>query len=114
VQSGRHIVSAPLWMPEDPAIPARAVPVEPRATRALVPDHEVLQRERKQGVAGWLWGVAGAVVLALSLAFLAALSWGVGRIGRATAPEARRSAPRALRREGPASRRAPQRVVRGG
>jgi hypothetical protein len=84
VQTGRHILSAPLWMPEDPAIPAKAVPVEARATRALVPDHEVLQRERKQGVAGWLWAVAGAVVLALSVAFLVALSWGVGRIGRAT------------------------------
>jgi hypothetical protein len=102
VQTARHIVSAPLWMPEDPAIPAKAVPVpsgRAEVTRTLAPDHEVLQRERKQGVAGWLWAAAGAVVLALSLAFLVALSWGVGRIGRATDPAPRRAALRRRARQ---------------
>jgi hypothetical protein len=86
IQSGRHLLAAPIFLPGDAAIPVPAVPARPQATRALLPDHQVLQRERKPGVAGWLWLAAGSVVLTLALAFLAALSWGVGRLARAAAP----------------------------
>jgi hypothetical protein len=85
LQSGRHVLAAPVFMPGDAAIPVPPVPARPQVTRALRADHEVLQRERKRGVAGWLWLVAGSVVLALALAFVAALCWGVGRVARATA-----------------------------
>ena len=56
----------------------------PRRTsrRPLQRDTEVLQRERDFDVPAWLWGGATALVLALYLSLLAALSWGVGRIGR--------------------------------
>ena len=46
-----------------------------------------MQRERKSA-AGWLWGAAYATVLAIALAFLFALAWGVHRVslpGRDTA-----------------------------
>jgi len=47
-----------------------------------VPDRTLLQRERKGDVPGWLWDGASAVVLALALAFLGALAWGLGRVAR--------------------------------
>jgi uncharacterized protein YraI len=42
-----------------------------------------LQRERKSDVPGWLFAAASLVVLAIALAFLAALAWGLARVARA-------------------------------
>ena len=61
-------------------------------------DHQLLQREQKQGVPGWLTTVAPLCVLVLALAFLSTLAWGLGRIGRNAEPP-RLSVPR--RRERP-------------
>jgi hypothetical protein len=95
VQDGRRVMSAPIFLPADSAIPVPEVPVRPEITRRLLPDHQVLQRERNKDAPIWLWTVAGGVVLAIALAFLAALSWGVGRLSRGMAdpePPARASA----------------------
>ena len=62
-------------------------------------DHELLQRERKDDIPGWLWTAACLVVLALSLMFMASLAWGVARVARTR-----------RRRDGPAGRRPPRRV----
>jgi hypothetical protein len=85
IQDGRRLMSAPIFLPADAAIPVPEVPVRPRVTRALLPDHQVLQRERNQDAPVWLWTVAGGVVLAIALTFLGALSWGVGRLSRGMA-----------------------------
>jgi hypothetical protein len=85
LQKGRRILAAPVYLPADPAIPVHGVPAAASATRPLVADHRVLQRERKQDVPARLWGVAGLVVLALSVTFLTLLAIGVGRVGRALA-----------------------------
>ena len=69
-------------MPADPAIPVPAIPASRSFTRPMERDTQVLQRERDFDVPTWLWGSAGAVVMALYLALIAALSWGVGRVGR--------------------------------
>jgi hypothetical protein len=83
VQSGRAILAAPVRMPGDDAIPAPAVRAPAAGeSRAFVADKRVLQREQKRGVPTWLKTVAPLVVLAIALAFAAALAWGVGRIGR--------------------------------
>jgi hypothetical protein len=89
IQRGRGVLAAPIRLPGDAAIPAPAVPA-PRAgeARRLVADHQVLQRERKPGVPGWLSTVAPLVVLALALGFAGALAWGVGRTGRRDAAPA--------------------------
>jgi hypothetical protein len=87
LQNGRRILSAPIYLPADPAIPVPGVAARASSLRPFLADHRVLQRERKQDVAAWLWGVAGFVVLALSVAFLTALALGVGRVGRAIAGE---------------------------
>ena len=82
VQDGRKVLGAPLYLPRDEAIPAPEVPASPRFDRAFLRDHELLQRERKDDTPVWLWTAAGALVLALYLAFLGALAWGVARVAR--------------------------------
>ena len=99
VQDGRKVLGAPLYLPDDEAIPAPEVPAAPRFDRAFLRDSELLQRERKDDIPTWLWTAAGALVLALYLAFLGALAWGVARVARrddAPPPAAR---PRIERRE---------------
>jgi hypothetical protein len=83
VQNGRTIMGIPIYMPADAAIPgAKLVPATANFTRTFVSDHELLQRERKDDIPGWLWTAACLLVLALSLMFMASLAWGVARVAR--------------------------------
>ena len=50
IQQGDALISMPLFMPKDEAIPAPEVPAKANFTREFQSDNEVLQRERKQGV----------------------------------------------------------------
>jgi hypothetical protein len=102
LQDGRRVLSAPIFLPADPAIPVGEVPVRPQVTRALQPDHRVLQRERRPDVPMWLWSAAGGVVFALTFGFLGALAWGVGRLARASTPPAPAPGRRSGRFRGPA------------
>ena len=86
LETGRNVLGVPVRLPADSAIPAGEVPARARVQRAFVPDRTLLQRERKTDVPGWLWGGASAVVLALAIAFLAALAWGLGRVARREKP----------------------------
>lgn len=81
--TGRTLSARAVYMPADPAIPVDGVPAESGVGLGFGPEQQLLQRERKTGVAGWLWGVAYGVVLAIALAFLAALAWGVHRVSAA-------------------------------
>jgi hypothetical protein len=86
VHNGRSMLGAPIFLPEDPALPnAREVPALPQFTRAFVRDQKILMREQKEDVPSWLWTTASLVVLALALVFVAALSWGVARVARSGA-----------------------------
>jgi hypothetical protein len=83
VQNGRTIMGVPIYMPADSAIPgAKLVPASASFTRPFVADHELLQRERKDDIPGWLWTTACLIVLFLSLIFMASLAWGVARVAR--------------------------------
>jgi hypothetical protein len=101
IDDGRDLVAVPIYMPRDNAIPAREIPARGSFTREFVADREVLQREVKDDVPAWLWGAASGAVVALYLAFLGTLAWGVGRVGRATVrgprPPAPQSEPRPAR-----------------
>jgi hypothetical protein len=77
---GDQVLGAPIYLPRDVAIPAPGVPARASVTRELTSDHQILQREQKQGVPGWLDAVAHLVVLAIALSLLAVLAWGVGRL----------------------------------
>ena len=108
LHEGNSLDAIPVYLPRDPAIPVRGVPATDGATRTFVADHEILQREQKT-TAGWLWGVAYGVVLAITLGFLALLTWGLHRLAvaaEAVPHPARAEAERgvALRRPAPVAR----------
>jgi hypothetical protein len=87
LQRGREVLGLPIYLPEDSAIPASQVPAKQSFTRPFVNDDQLLQREQKQGVPGWLTTVAPLGVFALALGFLTTLAWGLSRLARRTAPE---------------------------
>jgi hypothetical protein len=103
LQQGRQILGLPIYMPNDPAIPASKVPAKQSFTRPFVNDHQLLQREQKQGVPGWLTTIAPLCVLVLALAFGTTLAWGLGRVGRRRAELPQLSAPHRRERPLPAT-----------
>jgi hypothetical protein len=90
LHTGRTLSALPVYLPADPAIPVPGIPVRDELTRAFGPEQQLLQRERKTGVAGWLWAAGYGVVLAIALAFLGALVWGVRRVSSAPGRPAER------------------------
>ena len=98
LQRGASVMGMAIYFPNDPAIPAPAVPAKPVFTRPFVRDKKLLQREQKPGTSGALWGIAYLVVGAIWFVMLAALAWGLARIGSTRSggrkpPVARREAP---------------------
>jgi hypothetical protein len=93
VQQGDGLISLPLFMPRDEAIPAKEVPAAASFTRDFRPDVEVLQRERKQDVSGALTLTAYLTVLSIALALIALISWSLIRVdrGEGRAPRAGRT-----------------------
>jgi hypothetical protein len=81
-QRDADLAAIPIAMPADDAIPVGAIPPLASATRDFQLDLHVLQRERKQDVPGWLWGVAGLVVLGCTSVLLLVLGWGLVRLAR--------------------------------
>jgi hypothetical protein len=82
VHKGRELAGTPLFLPADEAIPAKEVPATASFTRPFTDEKEILQRELKDDVAGWLWVAASLIVLLVTLGFVAALAWGVARVSR--------------------------------
>ncbi|RBY95822.1 hypothetical protein DQ237_11780 [Blastococcus sp. TF02-8] len=81
VHDGRVLTAFPIYLPEDPAIPADEIRADDGVTRDAIPEIDILQRELKES-GGGLWLVANLVVLACTLALIAGMSWGVGRYSR--------------------------------
>jgi hypothetical protein len=75
------ILAMPVYLPEDPGIPAREVPAEPSFERAFQLDSEILRREERGGAA-WMTGVAYGILGAVALAWLAAIVAAVTRFER--------------------------------
>jgi hypothetical protein len=81
VHDGRVLTAIPIYLPEDQALGEAEIPAEDGMTRSAIPEVEILQRELEES-GGGLWTVANLVVLACTLALIAAISWGVGRYSR--------------------------------
>ena len=95
LENGRGVRAVPLYLPADPAIPAKAVPAPAHFTRPFVRDKKVLQREAKAGV-GWLAIPAYLVLLAIVALWLSIMTWGLRRlaaVGAGDAEAPRRRAP---------------------
>ncbi len=97
LHEGNSLTGLPVYLPSDDAIPVQEVPATTGVTREFVADHEILQREQLTAAPG-VWAAAYAVVLAITLAFLALIAWGLHRL--------------AVTAEGAAARRAQERRPR--
>jgi hypothetical protein len=86
VSTGRVRMSLPVHLPADPAIPVPAIAARDGATRAFADDLRLLQRERRDDVAGWLWPAASTVVAALVAGILGLALWALLRLARAHPP----------------------------
>ena len=88
-----EVLGLPVFLPEDPAIPAKEVPATATIDRAFVLDKKNLQREQKKGVSGVLTTAAYIGVLVLVIPVFAILFWVLRRIrmrlGREEDPPAR-------------------------
>jgi hypothetical protein len=84
----------PVYLPEDPAIPAAGVPASPHFVRDFVPDVKILQREQVGG-SDALKHTAYGILGVLALLWIATLALGLRRLDRAAG---RRLPPLMLRR----------------
>jgi hypothetical protein len=82
LHKGSVVAGLPLFLPEDPAIPAKETPAEPSMTRDFVLDKKNLQREQKQDVPGFLTTLAYLLVLAIVIGITAALVIGLRAMDR--------------------------------
>jgi hypothetical protein len=81
LENGRGVRAVPVYLPEDPAIPAKEVPAREHFTRPFVRDKKILQREAVGG-ATWLATPAYLILLAIAAVWLVALGWGLRRLER--------------------------------
>ncbi len=91
LHAGRSLLGVPLYLPADPAIPARGVPASATFTRPLVRDKKILQREAKPGAIGLTLAAYG-VVLAITAALLGFIVWALARLAAAGEPRPPRRA----------------------
>jgi hypothetical protein len=82
VQTGNSLVSVPIYMPLDEAIPAPEVPARQSFTRPFVRDVKILQREQKQGVPGFLKLLAYLVVASITAGLIVLIAWALVRLER--------------------------------
>ena len=93
LHDGRSLTAVPVYLPEDPAIPAPEVAATSSFDRTFTSDRRILQREAKDGTSPALTVVAYAVVLGLALAILAALAAGLHRLAVTGEAEGRHPRP---------------------
>jgi hypothetical protein len=79
LHDGRSLTALPVYLPDDPAIPAREVPARPAFERPFVRDKDILQREAKSGAPA-LTLVAYGVVLLITLSILGLIAWALVRL----------------------------------
>jgi len=81
LENGRGVRAVPVYLPSDPAIPAKEVPATAHFTRPFVRDKKILQREAVGG-ATWLATPAYLLLLAIAAVWLVSLGWGLRRLER--------------------------------
>ncbi len=79
MENGRGVRAVPVYLPDDPAIPAKGVPATAHFTRQFVRDKKILQRESVGG-AIWLTTPAYLLLLAIAAVWLVSLGWGLRRL----------------------------------
>jgi hypothetical protein len=82
LQKGASVAGVPVYLPEDPAIPAEEVPASSSFERGFVPEKEILQRELKDDVPTALPPIAYLTVGGVTLFLLVLLGWALARLAR--------------------------------
>ncbi len=82
LHDGRTLAAVPIYLAGDPGIGAKEVPAEASMTRPFVAEITILQRERSPDIPQSLWLIACLVVLVCTLAMIAGITWGAGRINK--------------------------------
>jgi hypothetical protein len=81
LHKGNSLLGTSIYLPNDPAIPAKGVPAKQQMTRPIGSDHHILQREAKSA-SGILPKLAYGAVLSIALALCALMGWGLARLAR--------------------------------
>ncbi len=79
IHTGNSIQAVPIYLPNDPAIPAKGVPATPEFTRSFVPDKQILQREATGG-SPVLQTIAYVMCALIAVVWIAAMAWGLRRL----------------------------------
>jgi hypothetical protein len=74
-----RVMAVPIYLPEDPAIPAPEVPAEATFAREFVADKEIVQREAISDNIG-LQRIAYGILLAIGIIWIASMGWGLARL----------------------------------
>jgi hypothetical protein len=82
VHDGRMLTAVPIFLAGDPGIGAQEVPADASMTRPFVAEITILQRERSPDIPQSLWLIGCLIVLVCTLAMVAGITWGGGRINR--------------------------------
>ena len=96
LHDGRAMIAAPIFLPEDPAIPAAGVPAEPEFTREFILGQKLLLREAKEAPS-WITVVAYLLTLAVLVIWIGGVAFGVRHLRRKGTGEAVRHAQRSPR-----------------
>jgi hypothetical protein len=90
----------PIYMPEDTAIPAKAIPAKATFSRPFVDETQILQREQKGDVPGYLVVLAYSVVAVIVCGLIALLGWVLVRVAREPTGDRSERGPAPARRRG--------------
>ena len=80
LQKDDEVLGLPIFLPRDTGIPAPETPALAHFSRGFQLDKKNLQREQKKGVSPALTTIAYLAVLALTIALIGSLFWGLRRI----------------------------------
>src|SRR4051794_33310312 len=83
LQRGRAVLGLPIYMPADKAIPVKKIESKSGETIQFKRDKELLQREQKKGVPGFLTLAAYVAVFLIWAAMIAVVGWGLARLAGA-------------------------------
>jgi len=89
LHDGNSLTALPIYLPRDEAIPVGEVPAPPQFTRAFDDEHQLLQREAKDGPP-FLTALAYSTVAGIALSLLALLAWALHRLAVGLRPAPRR------------------------
>ena len=106
LHTGSELQIMPVFLPEDTAIPAKAIPAPARFSREFVAEPKILLREQTGG-SGVTWAIAYGVVALIALGLLLLIAWGLHRLAVYARPGAGHGSPP------PAERRTGSRVTTG-